>query len=174
MLRPAIEFAKQYFDSGINSIVEVGILNGGHAFSMYNLLNPEHMYLVDAYINVIEGERFSDEKHQEWYKQAYDAFKDSKNITFILKKSTEASEIVPDNLDLVYIDAGHDEISVVKDIACWWPKIRIGGIICGHDFSLDDCNGVHKAVFRFFKKEKVNNKSVDWWVIKTQEKYDKM
>jgi len=38
-----------------------------------------------------------------------------------------------DYLDLVFIDADHSYTCVKKDILGWLPKIRKGGVICGHD-----------------------------------------
>lgn len=49
--------------------------------------------------------------------------------------SVEAAARFDDNgLDLVYIDGDHHSASVTQDIAAWWPKIRPGGILAGHDF----------------------------------------
>jgi glycosyltransferase involved in cell wall biosynthesis len=41
------------------------------------------------------------------------------------------------SLDVVYIDADHKYNYVIKDIHLWLPKIKLGGIICGHDYNLD-------------------------------------
>jgi hypothetical protein len=41
-------------------------------------------------------------------------------------------------LDFVYIDADHNFDSVKSDILAWWPKVRDGGLLCGHDF-MDGC-----------------------------------
>lgn len=40
-------------------------------------------------------------------------------------------DIVP---DLVYIDAGHDYISVKQDLLCWTERVRKGGVIIGDDY----------------------------------------
>jgi hypothetical protein len=37
-------------------------------------------------------------------------------------------------LDFVYIDAAHDVESVREDIAAWYPKVRPGGLLSGHDY----------------------------------------
>src|SRR5581483_11390753 len=50
--------------------------------------------------------------------------------------SWEAAKLYEDkSLDFVFIDAKHDYDSVRKDIAAWRPKIMVGGLICGHDYS---------------------------------------
>lgn len=45
-----------------------------------------------------------------------------------------AREFVDGSLDFVYIDATHQYDSVVTDLAAWWPKVKSGGILGGHDF----------------------------------------
>ena len=45
-----------------------------------------------------------------------------------------ASRFADASLDGCYIDAAHDYVSVVKDIAAWHPKVKTGGIFSGHDY----------------------------------------
>jgi len=59
-----------------------------------------------------------------------------KNIIKIRKESTIAANDFEDySLDAVYVDAEHDYESVLADIRAWKNKIKIDGILCGHDFS---------------------------------------
>jgi predicted O-methyltransferase YrrM len=76
-----------------------------------------------------------------------------KNVTKHKCTSREAAKEVPDlSLDFVYVDAMHDMISVMRDLSLWWPKVRPGRCIGGHDhmpnyFAWTD---VAEAVDQFF------------------------
>jgi hypothetical protein len=49
--------------------------------------------------------------------------------------SHEAAEKFEDgSLDFVHIDGNHDEENAYRDIEVWTPKVRVGGIISGHDY----------------------------------------
>ena len=65
-----------------------------------------------------------------------------------------------ESLDFVFIDAGHDYDSVMKDITSWYPKIKPGGIIAGHDYHFDV--GVYPAVNEFFKGKTIKQMGACW------------
>ena len=49
--------------------------------------------------------------------------------------SVEAAALMQDGqADVVFIDACHAYSEVKKDLAAWWPKVKPGGILCGHDY----------------------------------------
>jgi hypothetical protein len=57
-------------------------------------------------------------------------------------------------LDYVYVDAVHDYAGALNDMIDYWPKIRPGGVLAGHDFGTDGFTphgifGVQSAVLRF-------------------------
>ena len=39
-----------------------------------------------------------------------------------------------DSTDFVYLDGDHSREAVEADVAAWWPKIKEGGVLAGHDF----------------------------------------
>jgi hypothetical protein len=60
-------------------------------------------------------------------------------------------------LDFVYIDADHRYEAVVEDIRMWYPKVKAGGILAGHDY-LDGrlstgLYGIMSAVNEFATRE---------------------
>ena len=57
------------------------------------------------------------------------------NCEIIRKTSMDAVKDFADNsLDFVYIDGNHKFEYVVNDLAEWSKKVRVGGIISGHDW----------------------------------------
>lgn len=72
-------------------------------------------------------------------------------VNVIATSSTRAAAIHADrSLDAVMIDAAHDYQSVKTDIQAWWPKIKQGGFLCGHDYIGMGCPDVSRAVDEFF------------------------
>lgn len=58
----------------------------------------------------------------------------------------------PEELDLVYIDAVHDYENLSQDIRDWYPKVKPGGFIGGHDYDPDKFPGVVRAVQEAFPR----------------------
>ena len=49
-------------------------------------------------------------------------------------------------LDFVYIDGDHSLEGIYTDIKAWLPKVKIGGIIAGHDYK----NGMNSGINDYF------------------------
>lgn len=74
-----------------------------------------------------------------------------------------------EQFDLIFIDALHDYESVMQDIALWWPKVRVGGCLSGHDFS-HQWPGVERAVADSFNLMQVGVASDSvWFILKNSE-----
>lgn len=71
----------------------------------------------------------------------------------ILAESIRASMLFePESVDFCFIDADHAYESVLSDLTAWWPKIKPGGTIAGHDYRQPYpwLAGVTPAVNEFF------------------------
>jgi hypothetical protein len=74
-----------------------------------------------------QQQRFVDTKHNlaQW----------ANKTTYFRMLSTEAAKQIPDNsLDFVFVDARHDYCGCLEDIKAYYPKLRPGGIMTGHDY----------------------------------------
>lgn len=64
-----------------------------------------------------------------------------------------AAAFVDASVDMAFIDAAHDYESVRDDIEAWWPIVRSGGWLTGHDYRHTDkrfdFSGVDRAVDEF-------------------------
>lgn len=64
-----------------------------------------------------------------------------------------AAEFADASLDFVFIDADHRYEAVVADIAAWFPKVKPGGWVGGHDYGTPELGGeVSRAVDEFIKR----------------------
>jgi SAM-dependent methyltransferase len=76
------------------------------------------------------------------------------------------------SLDLVFLDADHRREFVLADIAAWWPKLKPGGVLCGHDYTRH-LPGVIAAVDEAFghPDELSDGEWKVWAVHKTPERF---
>ena len=78
-------------------------------------------------------------------------------VEVIRKESAEGSKGFKDNFfDFIYIDANHTYKYVCEDLALWYPKLKPGGILAGHDYlngiAYGTIFGVKRAVDEFAAK----------------------
>jgi len=81
--------------------------------------------------------------------------------------SEEAWRGVPNNLDFVYVDGNHSYPYVKRDLEIYYPKIREGGLLGGHDFGARS-PGVPRAVLEFSERKSLTleGKGPDFWMVK--------
>jgi predicted O-methyltransferase YrrM len=85
------------------------------------------------------------------------------HYTPVRATSVEAAALYEDDsLDFVFIDAAHDYDNVLADITAWLPKVKVGGVISGHDYTHEP---VRRAVHELL--ENVKNTSNCWYTTKT-------
>jgi predicted O-methyltransferase YrrM len=58
------------------------------------------------------------------------------DVKLLVMDSADAADLFPDgSVDFVFIDAAHDYHNVRTDLQTWWPKVRPGGLLAGHDYT---------------------------------------
>jgi hypothetical protein len=124
---------------GAQAGVEVGVQRG--EFSAYLLANwPGKLWLVDpweaqgpAYADVAN---VSDAEHEANYQATLEALRPFAGRYDIIRGySACAAGFFEDGaLDFVYLDGNHGYEAVTLDLNAWWPRLRGGGLLSGHDF----------------------------------------
>ena len=124
---------------GAKVAVEVGVFKA--QFSKHLLKNWDGtLWLVDPWRAFEEGEGYVDasnhKKHQTAYLEAMQNIEGYESRAFMLRglSSDMASRFEDNSLDLVYLDGNHAYEWVKEDIELWWPKIKKGGVLTGHDY----------------------------------------
>lgn len=72
-------------------------------------------------------------------------------LTSIMASRTIASPHFT-GADFVFIDADHTCESLTSDLGAWWPLLRAGGTIAGHDHT-PSFPGIEQACVKFFASE---------------------
>jgi predicted O-methyltransferase YrrM len=131
--------------------IEIGSWKGrSAAFMAVEILNSNKkidFYCVDTW----QGSEEHAEDEVIKQNNLYDEFiKNTEPVKHIIspirKTSLSASESFPNEcFDFIFIDAAHDYENVKADIQAWFPKLKKGGIIAGHDYH-PSWEGVVKAV----------------------------
>ncbi|KAK3252098.1 hypothetical protein CYMTET_38591 [Cymbomonas tetramitiformis] len=134
-------------EEGFKVGVELGVDSG--MFSKFILMHwktCEKHYMVDLWAPL--DDTYKDgtnnvqtkEHHDLRYETAQKNVEEFPGKYKILRNSTvEAVKYFEDeSVDFIYIDARHDYMSVKEDLELWYPKIRPGGIIAGHDYLTAD------------------------------------
>ena len=135
----SINLAELFAEFGLNKGVELGVDRGEYSKILCDANPNLQLFGVDPWIpDAYEPGTYINEPPEYFnacYEETKERLKDS-NCTLIRKTSAEAlGDFQDGSLDFVYIDANHDFPNFTFDIHNWLKKIRVGGIISGHDFA---------------------------------------
>jgi hypothetical protein len=108
----------------------------------------------DYYDRVDFHSRLTQEQQDDSFRRAKNAVQlFGERAIIIQNKSSVASMFTADSsLDFVFIDADHSYEGCKADIDAWLPKLKLGGLLCGHDYGHEDAYpdfGVTRAVDEF-------------------------
>jgi len=143
--------------------VEVGVQEGDYSELLLDAWRGRHLISVDPWLAAPEDEYCStDNVDQPVHEQRYRATlarlrRFGERSSVWRQTSAEAAERIPRaTLDFVYIDARHDYESVREDLGLWYPRLRPGGLLAGHDYVegtfAEGTFGVKRAVDEFARE----------------------
>ena len=131
---------------GLNGTgVEIGVASGDFSLCILENSNISHLVSIDPWSDKHDG--FKDQNAaDEAYNKTIERLSKFKERSRIIRDTAEvaSNQIIDDSLDFVYIDSSHTYEATRKEIELYWPKLKVGGILAGHDY----CNGpdIQRAV----------------------------
>jgi hypothetical protein len=151
--------------------VEVGTFEGYNAVNVFKYCNIDKLYCVDPfvpYVDIVGGlGKFSQEAFDAIHDKVVKRIKPNGEV--IRKASLDAVGDFTDNsLDFVYLDGDHSRQNVLNEINSWLTKIKVGGVLGGHDHSE---NGVLGALTEWNLEHLEYDQNIiiswnDWWLVK--------
>jgi hypothetical protein len=150
---------------GLNRrLFEIGVRFAYNAEQLLSC-NPEILVLVDHYRDTSNMEQqdtnLKQDELDKIYTEAYRRFLPEKSVRLYRGTSKMASSAFPLMwFDYGYVDDDHSEKGSFESMCNWWPKVRQGGIMAGHDYIVKKAKagttfGVVAAVKRFMKEKKI-------------------
>lgn len=153
---------------------ELGVWKGETSYQLLKALPKLNLMMVDRWQVPPDGDsyfqgsrtmsRSTQKQFDDVFNMAYNRVNEFGERCKIYRMTTiEASEYVDNNsLDFVFIDSDHSYIGVTNDLTYWYPKLKIGGLLCGHDWENNNTyNEVKRAVTDFFHRNDIIELDVD-------------
>lgn len=125
-----------------NTFIEIGTWTGASSLFFAELIKAGNKKIDFYTIDTFEGS----EEHLEWdiikEKKLYEYYmsvrEPLKDYIKVIKGNSHDEEVVGlfrnESLDAIFIDGDHSHKGVKKDLDLWYPKIKIGGLVSGHDY----------------------------------------
>ena len=135
--------------------VEVGVLAGRLSGYLLKHCPDLTLHLVDRWSEVSKDSTYfksgdhaakcTQAEMEENYQTTLEAvaFAGGRAVVHRGDSVEEAATFEDGSVDFVFLDDDHSLAGVRRSIAAWWPKIRSGGMLCGHD--MDNPAGAGKG-----------------------------
>lgn len=143
-VRSRNDFPKLIDELGLKVGVELGVNTG--SFSNFLLENSklEKLYSIDAWNE--DADQTMAAPYKSWTVKHGEVEEAEAKAREVLAKHGDRSHIIKGNsfdaaadfsdgeVDFIFFDAGHRFSGFALDMINWWPKVRMGGVIAGHDY----------------------------------------
>jgi Methyltransferase domain len=166
----------------VGCAVEIGVKRGEFSELLLRRWQGRHLISVDPWRaaepdDYVDVANVSQEQHDAFHAETVERLAPFGERSTIWRDfGSDAAARIPHHcLDFVYLDARHDRESVAEDLADWYPKVRPGGILAGHDYVdglfAEGEFGVRSAVDEFAARHGVVVSSTldppwpSWWMV---------
>lgn len=153
-------------------ICEVGVRFGNHFRKVFTD-NVEIAVAVDPW-RLFESQdcdpdaSYTQQDLDKQYEDFTKSFDGDKRVIVERDISLNAAQKYSDNyFDFIYIDGNHKYGHCKNDLNAWWSKVKVGGILAGHDYINVRDFGVIQAVTEF----KLENNILEENIFINQEEY---
>ncbi len=127
--------------------VEIGVSEGNSALALFEH-GVRFLWLVDPWADY-EGliDKVTPGAYEECMRKLAPF---AGRHSHLKMASAEAVQYIPPPVDFVWVDGNHRYEWVKSDLELYWPLIKKGGTLCGHDYTdnADTCQ-VKRAVLEF-------------------------
>lgn len=120
---------------------EIGVRDGEFAKVILRNNKPRRLYLIDCWeeqsreVYGLDPSNTDGAGQQRRHARVLSRFAADQRVVVLKSFSEPAAEMFADQyFDWLYIDANH--LRTDKDIAAWFPKIKPGGWLSGHDYTV--------------------------------------
>lgn len=153
-------------DNNFKVGVEIGVQYGQNSERLLQHGVIDKLYGIDPYDTDIGTITPLNEKSRdnEVYAFALGKLDNFKNrFTLIKRTSNEAIFDVDGTIDCIYIDGNNTRQATYDDISYWYPKIRDGGIITGHNYLHPSFKHIKEVVDNYFSASASVEPGYVWW-----------
>ena len=152
-MKNRIEIAKHFAELGYTKGVEVGVDFAYHARVLLDYIPNLHLLCVDKW-----------NRNPRAYELAKEVLGRYQGAQMVRGESVDVAQTIPnESKDFVFIDADHNYEGVKKDLNAWYPKVRAGGVLYGHNYQVSRSGntGVIDAVQEFVKNNDLSLKIIE-------------
>ena len=151
------QLAELFSELGYKLGAEIGVRQGLNSEALLKTIPGLKLICIDPwtpYARVNQG------RQDSFYRHALGRLSGLNTEIKRMTSMEAAKEVADGSLDFVYLDGRHEFDYVVVDIIEWSKKVRVGGIVSGHDYYNFYQGGVILAVDAFTRAHNITQ----WYI----------
>lgn len=143
-VRSRMDFPKLIDELGLKVGVELGVNEGTYSDFLLANSNLEKLYSIDSWN--MDASQTMAAPYKLWTVRNNEVEEAERKSRELLARHGARSVVIKANsfdavddfadgsVDFVFFDAGHRFSGFALDMIKWWPKIKTGGVLAGHDY----------------------------------------